>query len=678
MKKLFSVILCLAILFNLSACADERAVPISSSEAQIPVYEKEFILPAGDQVLDLACVETTILLLAQSGEERYIAIAQHDGASVSEAVPLAISDGVDYIDIAAGVDDCFYVLSALLEPGGTYQVQRISSKGELLDIYEPELDDFPHAVCVLPNGELLLFGVETVTGCTPEGEVLYSAMLPGTFISAELCDGSAVIFAGCSEAEGLLPCFEFDPVSQTFSALAAEEHVDVISTGQGISGEYIFSDGRYLLAYSDGSAEELCLWNPSRYAQDSLLATLRLGENEFLCAVDGENYLLHISLQDFFGKEREIVSVAVLLPAGGDKLGRQLCEDIIFRENLNGEYEYVPAFYAAEQVDGLLSELTTGKAPDLLIFFDGINTATGAFEDLYPYLDADSELSRDSFLPNLTEALATEDKLYQLWDQVCVKTISAPASLVGNMTELSCADYDRILLENPEYDSIFPPFFNREGLLEWLAGLGVSAFMDKRNGSCDFTNSDFASLLSWCAAMPEEYSEEIDTCYILEPRIISSPWSEYAGYENGELKYEPNCFVGFPNGREGYSFYSNALGRGLTMAIPVSSTCIPGAWEFIHRRLIFEEQADLGAGACLPVNREALEYICSSSMSPQSAELLKGLLERTKSAENFSDEALKSIIRTAAKAYFCGDKTLEDTLQLIQSRASIYISEQYG
>ena len=39
------------------------------------------------------------------------------------------------------------------------------------------------------------------------------------------------------------------------------------------------------------------------------------------------------------------------------------------------------------------------------------------------------------------------------------------------------------------------------------------------------------------------------------------------------------------------------------------------------------------------------------------------------------DEKLLSIVREGAGAYFAGDKSLADTVRLIQNRASLYLSE---
>ena len=54
------------------------------------------------------------------------------------------------------------------------------------------------------------------------------------------------------------------------------------------------------------------------------------------------------------------------------------------------------------------------------------------------------------------------------------------------------------------------------------------------------------------------------------------------------------------------------------------------------------------------------------------------LLERTKYAESVQDSGLKEIITDSCRNYFDGTATLDDTVDIIQSRASVYMSEQYS
>ena len=66
---------------------------------------------------------------------------------------------------------------------------------------------------------------------------------------------------------------------------------------------------------------------------------------------------------------------------------------------------------------------------------------------------------------------------------------------------------------------------------------------------------------------------------------------------------------------------------------------------------------------------------CPVKMNNDDVEKLMALIG---TVENFQvyDQAIMSIIKEACAAMFNGDKTVDETAQLIQSRASIYVAEQ--
>ena len=81
---------------------------------------------------------------------------------------------------------------------------------------------------------------------------------------------------------------------------------------------------------------------------------------------------------------------------------------------------------------------------------------------------------------------------------------------------------------------------------------------------------------------------------------------------------------------------------------------------------------------CLTVNRHAMLRMAEEELSGEPVERFMGLLENTRGADRCSDSQVRDIILECGQAYLAGDKSLEETVELIQSRASIYVSEQYG
>ena len=350
--------------------------------------------------------------------------------------------------------------------------------------------------------------------------------------------------------------------------------------------------------------------------------------------------------------------------------------------SLNG-YEYKITHYDYGEHERYIADLTAGDAPDLVLFrttpfveYPDLDVNNEYYDDLYEYIDADDTLSRDSFLPNLLEAMSRDGELKFLCRQVTIATFVARRSAVGDGYGLLPSDYERILAENGRYLSLFDTFVTKSSLLDSVCIISESAFTDRENASCDFDNDYFSSLLEFCNSSP--YDEFIDGQSVsigfenalLTPERISSVV---------RFKVMPGVygddpvFVGFPDGDMGCSYYICGLGY----AIPAQSSNKEGAWAYIKHMLSVEAQRYVTAG--LPVILKAFELALEDGdVSEDMQRKALELLERTKYAESVQDSGLKEIITDSCQNYFDGTATLDDTVDIIQSRASVYMSEQYG
>ena len=350
--------------------------------------------------------------------------------------------------------------------------------------------------------------------------------------------------------------------------------------------------------------------------------------------------------------------------------------------SLNG-YEYKITHYDYGEQERYIADLTAGNAPDLVLFgttpfveYPGLDVNNEYYDDLYEYIDADDMLSRDSFLPNLLEAMSRDGELKFLCRQVTIASFVARRSAVGDGYGLLPSDYERILAENERYLSLFDTFVTKSSLLDSVCIISESAFTDRENASCDFDNDYFSSLLEFCNSSP--YDEFIDGQSVsigfenalLTPERISSVVR--FNVMPGVYGDDP-VFVGFPDGDMGCSYYICGLGY----AIPAQSSNKDGAWAYIKHMLSVEAQRYVTAG--LPVILKAFELALEDGdVSEDMQRKALELLERTKYAESVQDSGLKEIITDSCRNYFDGTATLDDTVDIIQSRASVYMSEQYG
>ena len=118
---------------------------------------------------------------------------------------------------------------------------------------------------------------------------------------------------------------------------------------------------------------------------------------------------------------------------------------------------------------------------------------------------------------------------------------------------------------------------------------------------------------------------------------------------------------------------------GSKLCVPVRSAN-DGAFTFIEYVLRPETQIQNyleDSFLCgVPTNMEALEYCFESIMKPEDAKQLRTLIYTEPQVINSVKQHLIEMIEESTQAYFAGNKSLTETIDIIQSRASIYLAEK--
>ena len=244
-------------------------------------------------------------------------------------------------------------------------------------------------------------------------------------------------------------------------------------------------------------------------------------------------------------------------------------------------------------------------------------------------------------------------------------------------------DLIRALEQSGEY--LYMADTKDSDMLEYLAAACVRQFVDTETATCRFDDPAFAELLAWCAALPDRTSGQDfspENCMVSIEQVNLVRLAAVETY----YFHEPFTYVGFPTGDGCGHYYACSGNACCRAAIPANSRNKAGAWAFISAQLTVDRQMHAADPYyVLPVTREAFDraaqgpigYFGDRLTEAQLGQLYT-LLDSTNKARTSADEQLISIINESAAAYFHGDKSLEDTVRLIQSRASIYVSERYG
>ena len=371
----------------------------------------------------------------------------------------------------------------------------------------------------------------------------------------------------------------------------------------------------------------------------------------------------------------------------------------------------------------LTTEILAGNMPDILSLRQlpyRQLAAKGLLEDLYPYLDADKDLSREDYFPTVLSAIEADGKLCQAVPSFSIMTVLGASSVVGDKPGWTYEQFDAALASMPEGCEPLDYYTTRDDILQTLMYLDMDDFVDWTTGKCSFDSSEFIDLLNFAKRFPAKFdwdsyewtegddalSRIADGRQMLMATSISNleDVMYYDMYFGGTA-----TFIGYPsNNGVGNMLY---LGEGFGM----SSSCKnkQAAWEFLRTIMTEEYQSTVWS---LPVNVHAFEKQLEKAMTPEYQKDAEGnylldengeRIEVSRGGVGFADgtvydvyamtqeqadrimelintttrsyEANSSIYQIAqeqAQAFFAGQKSAEDVARLVQSKANIYVNEQ--
>ena len=407
-------------------------------------------------------------------------------------------------------------------------------------------------------------------------------------------------------------------------------------------------------------------------------------------------------------------------------------------------------------IQKLNTEMLSGKLPDMI----DINTysmpieqyaAKGFLTDLYELIDADADLSRESFVQPVLKALESADgKLYQLPSTFAVSTAIALDKVAGDYDTWNLAAVKDAMTKLQDGASVFDVYRTKSDILQTCISRNIDAFVDWENGGAHFDSDEFKALLEFANQFPDTYDwenatdEENDSAQnrmnagkqLMTDMYVSSfedMLYQLTGY-NGGVK-----FVGYPSesGTSNHAFQIDG-------SIAISSTCADktAAWNFMKQFLNEEYQSsynvwnfpinqkafdqkmkdamteeyqtdengnvvkdengnpiripkmtyyttDAGGGVAFAATTETAAStvviggsgvnedgsISIYAMTQEQADQILDLINATTAVYGY-DESILNIISDEAAAYFAGEKSLDDTANMIQSRVNLYVAEQ--
>lgn len=360
----------------------------------------------------------------------------------------------------------------------------------------------------------------------------------------------------------------------------------------------------------------------------------------------------------------------------------------------------------------LQREIMEGKGPDIIDFGLGysISDIVGKYtEDLSSYLEDVKAQNQNGYFWNIMQAFNYDNGLYAMPVSFSLHTFAGSTDVIGNQTTWTIQEMIDCYEKQKGNKILYPGETKRVVFGTILTG-SLDYYIDWEKCSCNFQGEEFQKLMKFANQFPE--SLRISDDYSVKQTFMKGealllPLRLLSIYDICQAEYifdeDDINYVGFPvEGGCGTVIQPSDT----MLAISVNSKYKEVAWGFLNQFLSKEYQSKIESG--LPLSRRALEekllanreveYTKDSegnqiriakekvlfegdepieiyNITEKQANRLLTLIENATNSTTV-DYSLYNILLEEAEGYFYGDKTLAETVDIMQSRASIYVSEK--
>ena len=334
----------------------------------------------------------------------------------------------------------------------------------------------------------------------------------------------------------------------------------------------------------------------------------------------------------------------------------------------------------------LIMDMLSGEGPDIIL---GGMTYTQLDRD--DYLIDMSQYYTDSQLPcfdNIIDACRTDGKLYQM---PLTFTLSGIVASNDGLADGQCGfTFDQYATYVDQTCNGFDPMIMNR--LDFL----TAVIMSQRDviitgDEVNFDNEEFREAAQYAndhvfdivdpEAIYEEHGDDKRDILSLYTTLL---WSDF---------YTDYSYVGIPsaNGRGPVANIEDSV------AITAQSASPEGCWEFVEFLLSPSQQVNL-ADNSMTVNTDAFVTASEADLeeyreyydfwdeserammrfTEPDARYIDDLRDIVMSADriNSTDTTIMIIMREEVQAYFAGDKTLDEVIEVINSRARLYLDER--
>lgn len=603
-------------------------------------------------------------------------------------------------------------------------------QSDLKDMYVDENNAYLSCIVAGKDGKLIANSNDVIyvigADGTPENSIPTNADYINRIFSTE--DGR-VFFSKYSNMGPGMEMVEVDTEKYTLGAALKDLPNMNGNVVAGPEGKLYMPGDKYLYEYdlTTGVATPILDWLDSYVTADFVSDYLALPNGDFLLYYEdwsnGTKELVKLTKTKASEiPEKETIVFATLYPTD------QMIERAILEFNKsNPSYKMIYKSYVDDTIqwteDTYNNAVTAmnmdliGDNPPDIIDLSYVNipnlTSKGVLEDLTPYLGKSTVIKREDFVPSALNGYTFDGTLVTIPRSMHVYTLLGKKSMVGEKE--GCTIEDLMQLSNRYPDSDLMAYSTKESVLAQFLRFNRDAFIDIESGTCSFSSPEFINLLEYANTydLDADYTKDLpELIQENEILLLDLGLMDVQSYQmyHMMIEEEATC-IGYPTVDGSLGVYFN--GNGM-YGITTKSTHKDAAWKFMESFLKYDGKQRMHYGG-LSTRLDELEERFKEDMTPtyekdangeykkdaegnlieypkttwsygnnweatiyaatqEEIDAVKALIAAAKPAfEN--DEEIYGIIQEETAAYFNGQKSAKEVADIIQSRVSIFLSE---
>lgn len=333
---------------------------------------------------------------------------------------------------------------------------------------------------------------------------------------------------------------------------------------------------------------------------------------------------------------------------------------------------------SAEEKELALTELGAGKGYDIYLLretqWQQLRDAD-VFEDLLPWMNADSSAPLDVMRPGIRQALTKNGSLYRLPVGYTISTYAVDPNRLEAFTP------EAVLAACTSSDVPLYPFIANSGgedgftYAPAMAALCARDYVDIETASCSFDSDSFKAQLQLLKLQEAAKAEPFPCNGLLYYDVIADVGTIAYDAERYLLPpMEQYVFCGYPSDHaDGSVLHFSEL-----FAINANSNQKSGAYAFL--RYLLTQPCQETMRLRLPVNDPVLQtqltgLLEKEAITQREIELFYQLVDGLRTAD-YPTATVEQIIREELAPYLAGDATEDEAAERIQSRVYLYLQEQ--